>query len=240
MSRLNPLFYAILLLTPVSPAIGEEFTEQSDMPELLDLTEQDNLSRNNLLDLLEKTGIDAEEHPELCRALGEGSPIPVEDQIRRRQEIINSIPSIMPVKPGFGYFSSSFGSRHSSFSTSKQFHKGIDIAGQEGTEIFAPADGIVRYASKYGRYGNYISIVHGYGLVSKFAHASQLLVKAGQYIHKGDKIALMGSTGRVTGTHLHYEIWLNDHVVDPLRFMLDRPNNLVAQTKEISNAESSP
>ena len=100
-------------------------------------------------------------------------------------------------------------------------HKGIDIAAATGEPILAPARGVVRFAGNRGNgYGNMVEVDHGYGYVTRFAHASRLLVHTGQTVKRGDIIALVGATGLVTGPHLHYEIELDGRQVDPLNFIV--------------------
>ncbi len=190
-----------------------------------DLSQADNESKIAFLEMLDKVTLDPREHPEIARALGDYGDLTVREQIARRKEILDSVPTLRPCKKADAYLSSDFGERQISLSPTKQFHKGIDLAGAIGTAIYAPADGIVRYAKTYGRFGNYVSIVHGLGIVTKFAHIEEILVKAGQFVRRGEKIATMGRTGRVTGTHLHYEVWLNDQAVDPMRFMIEMPES---------------
>ena len=89
-----------------------------------------------------------------------------------------------------------------------------------GASIEAPANGIVTSAQWETGYGNVVIIDHGYGIVTKFAHCSKLLVRAGQRVRRGDKVALVGNTGLATGPHLHYEVHVNGKPVDPLRYVL--------------------
>jgi murein DD-endopeptidase MepM/ murein hydrolase activator NlpD len=201
-----------------------------------DLSQADNDSKITFLELLDRVQLDPKEHPEIARALGDFGYLTVREQIVRRKEIADSVPSLRPCKKAEAYFSSDFGERQLDFSPTKQFHKGIDLAGPIGTAIYAPADGIVRYAKPYGRFGNYISIVHGLGIVTKFAHIEETLVKAGQFVRRGEKIATMGRTGRVTGTHLHYEVWLNDQALDPERFMIEMPGSNQQETVSVAGA----
>ncbi len=201
-----------------------------------DLIQADNESKIDFLELLDRVRLDPKEHPEIARALGDFGDLTVREQIVRRKEIADSVPSLRPCKIAEAYLSSDFGERQLDFNPTKQFHKGIDLAGPIGTAIYAPADGIVRYAKPYGRFGNYISIVHGLGFVTKYAHIEETLVKAGQFVRRGEKIATMGRTGRVTGTHLHYEIWLNDQALDPERFMIEAPGSPQQETVSVVGA----
>ena len=97
------------------------------------------------------------------------------------------------------------------------YHKGVDLAGWHKTEIFAPADGTVLRAGRNGGYGNFIELQHKNGFVTRFGHLNKINVKKGQTVTKNDVIGLMGSTGRSTGTHLHYEVLLNDKHVNPVK-----------------------
>ena len=99
-------------------------------------------------------------------------------------------------------------------------HEGIDVQAPAGTPIEAPAAGIVTSAGWSTGYGNTITIDHGFGLVTRYAHASRLLVRAGQRVKRGERIALVGNTGLATGPHLHYEVHVNGKPVDPLRYVL--------------------
>jgi murein DD-endopeptidase MepM/ murein hydrolase activator NlpD len=104
-------------------------------------------------------------------------------------------------------------------------HEGIDLAAPAGTPIAAPAAGVVVGVQWEEGYGNYVTIDHGYGVVTRYAHCSRILVVRGQHVQRGQKIALVGSTGEATGPHLHYEVWINGHAVDPKGFML--PENVI-------------
>lgn len=114
-----------------------------------------------------------------------------------------------------GWISSFFGMRYDPFTGRKAWHAGVDIAGKEGAEIKALAGGIVSFASTKGNYGQTVEINHGNGLITRYAHSKALLVKPGQLIRKGDTIALLGSSGRSTGPHLHLEVHQNGIAVDP-------------------------
>ena len=104
-------------------------------------------------------------------------------------------------------------------------HEGIDVSAPSGTPIEAPAAGVVVSAGWETGFGNCVVLDHGFGVVTKYAHASRLLVRAGQHVKRGERIALVGSTGLATGPHLHYEVHVNGKPVDPLRYVL--PNVVV-------------
>ncbi|MEZ5449725.1 MAG: M23 family metallopeptidase [Thiolinea sp.] len=127
------------------------------------------------------------------------------------------LPSHAPVNKG--YVSSPFGSRRDPFNGRLRSHQGIDFAGPQGTEIHAVAGGVVSFVGRKGGYGIAMEIDHGDGLVSRYAHLSKTLVEQGQVISKAEKIALMGSTGRSTGPHLHLEIMKDGERVDPQLYL---------------------
>ena len=108
-----------------------------------------------------------------------------------------------------GWISSFFGTRYDPFTGRKAWHAGVDIAGKEGAEIKALAGGIVSFANNKGNYGQMVEINHGNGLTTRYAHSKALLVTKGQLVRKGETIALLGTSGRSTGPHLHLEVHEN-------------------------------
>ena len=126
------------------------------------------------------------------------------------------MPSIWPAK---GVISSTFGARQDPVYGGGAFHEGLDIANDTGTTIVATAAGTVTYPAYAGGYGNLIEIDHGNGFITKYGHNSALLVQAGMTVKKGQSIALMGSTGKSTGSHVHYEVRVNGVATDPLLFL---------------------
>ena len=124
-------------------------------------------------------------------------------------------------KPAQGYMTASFGFRRRPATDHWEMHEGLDIAAYHGSKVLAPADGLVEKAEYSPSYGRYIVIDHGYGLKTTFAHASKILVKVGQYVKRGNRIALVGSSGRARGTHLHYEVRLNGVALDPQDYMIN-------------------
>jgi murein DD-endopeptidase MepM/ murein hydrolase activator NlpD len=127
------------------------------------------------------------------------------------------VPGGRPVESG--YISSLYGQRTDPFDGDQAFHAGLDFAGAVGTQVLAVADGIVSHAGPDGGYGRLIEITHGNGYVTRYAHNAKLLVQPGQTLKRGDPIALMGSTGRSTGTHLHFEVLRDGRPVNPLSFV---------------------
>ena len=132
--------------------------------------------------------------------------------------LLASTPSIWPTR---GWLSSRFGYRTSPFSKKKEFHKGIDISARSGSPVLSPANGMVIFNGWRRGYGRVIIMKHAKGFKTKYAHLRKSLVKKGQYIKKGTKIGQVGSSGRTTGPHLHYEVHLNNAPVNPLRYIFN-------------------
>jgi murein DD-endopeptidase MepM/ murein hydrolase activator NlpD len=138
--------------------------------------------------------------------------------LKEQKSILACTPSISPTN---GWFSSGFGYRISPFTNQREFHKGLDIGTRIGTPVIAPADGLVVFAGREGNFGKMLSINHGYNLRTRYGHLHKFRVKKGQYVKRGQIIAEVGKTGRVTGPHLHYEVLLNGVPVNPFRYILD-------------------
>jgi murein DD-endopeptidase MepM/ murein hydrolase activator NlpD len=128
-----------------------------------------------------------------------------------------AVPSSKPVN--LAAFTSGYGVRSDPFRRSAAMHAGIDLAAPQGTAIYATADGVVGRAEWSGGYGNLVEIEHGKGIQTRFGHLSKVLVHPGQRVTRGMLIALMGSTGRSTGSHLHYEVRIDGHAVNPVPFL---------------------
>ena len=141
----------------------------------------------------------------------------IEAKILQQSVLKDMLPNSNPINAA--YNSSSYGWRIDPFNGNKAFHEGLDFTANTGTPIRAAADGIVSSADLGGAYGKLVKIEHGAGLETRYAHASKLLVKAGDRVVKGQIIAEVGSTGRSTGPHLHYEIRLNGESLDPRKYL---------------------
>ena len=128
-----------------------------------------------------------------------------------------SVPSVKPIN--MATFTSGFGVRSDPFRGAAAMHAGIDLAAPSGTAVYATADGMIDRAEWFGGYGNCVEIDHGKGVATRFGHLSRILVHPGQRVHRGDLIALVGSTGRSTGPHLHYEVRIDGHAVNPVPFL---------------------
>lgn len=139
--------------------------------------------------------------------------------LKGRKLQLASTPSILPVR---GWVTSHFGYRIDPFSGRRAFHKGMDISARKGAPIVSPAEGVVSFAGPYGSFGNTVMVFHGYGISTLYAHAEDVLVRAGQRISRGDILGTVGNTGRSTATHLHYEVIVHGVRVDPRKYILDR------------------
>lgn len=133
------------------------------------------------------------------------------------EQTVISIPSMMPVE--HVQFTSTFGVRTDPFRGIAAMHPGVDIPGAVGTPIYATADGMISRAGLTGGYGNMVEIDHGRGLMTRYGHMSKVLVAANTRVHRGQLIGLMGSTGRSTGPHLHYEVRVDGKAVNPMPFL---------------------
>ena len=140
------------------------------------------------------------------------------EAILLKQSVLKeTLPSLYPVN--VPYTSSSYGWRRDPILGKRAFHEGIDFSAAHGESIYATAGGIVKKASRSGAYGKLITINHGGGLQTRYAHLSKILVKSGDIVKKEDLIGNVGNTGRSTGPHLHYEIRLNKHSLDPKQYL---------------------
>jgi murein DD-endopeptidase MepM/ murein hydrolase activator NlpD len=126
-------------------------------------------------------------------------------------------PTGRPVQSG--WISSYFGLRTDPFTGLREYHKGLDFAGKDGEEIYAVASGLVTWSAERFGYGQMVEINHGNGYITRYAHNRANLVKVGDVVTKGQRIALMGSSGRSTGPHVHFEVLKNGRVVDPAKYV---------------------
>jgi murein DD-endopeptidase MepM/ murein hydrolase activator NlpD len=170
-----------------------------------------NLSEKDLQDQIEVLTRQLEQRSERLSFL--------ESQLLQQSLSKNAMPSGRPVNAA--YNSSSFGWRVDPFTGQMAFHEGLDFMAESGTPIHAAAGGIVVSAEGTPDYGKLVKIDHGSGVETRYAHASQLLVKAGDRVEKGQLIARVGNTGRSTGAHLHFEVRVNGVALDPRRYLQD-------------------
>ena len=182
----------------------------------------------------EERSLPKESNPQVSLVMNiEHGLVWLDRQANREQQILDNLtetaeervdrwaatPSIWPVK---GHITSKFGPRISPFTGKKAFHSGLDIGSPRGREVKSPASGKVVVAAYDTRMGNFIRINHGHGIETTFGHLSKILVKYGNTVKRGDVIGLVGSTGKFsTGPHLHYQVAVNDKVVNPVQYILD-------------------
>lgn len=140
----------------------------------------------------------------------------IKDTVDRNQVKLSSTPTGWPVR---GYVTDGFGTRSDPFGGGREIHSGLDISTTFGTAIETTADGIVIFAGSYAGYGNVVVIDHGYGITTRYGHMSRIDVTPGQRVHRGMQIGAVGSTGRSTGPHCHYEVRLHDRPVNPLNYL---------------------
>lgn len=131
---------------------------------------------------------------------------------------ISSTPAIAPAK---GVLTSGFGVRADPITGGRASHPGVDIASYPGAPVVAPADGVVMKAGRNGGLGKAVSLSHGFGITTRFGHLSRIAVEPGTQVHRGDVLGYVGSTGRATGYHLHYEVRVDGNPVNPLGYILE-------------------
>ena len=135
-----------------------------------------------------------------------------------QRNLLSSTPAITPTK---GWVTSRFGYRISPFTGLREFHKGLDIAARKGTPVISTADGIVTFRGSKGMLGKTLVIDHRHGMITRYAHLSTMLKKRGESVKRGDVIGKVGSSGRSTGPHLHYDVKLNSVSVNPEKYIID-------------------
>lgn len=138
--------------------------------------------------------------------------------IENQRLLLAATPSIWPAR---GWLSSTFGFRISPFTGEREFHKGIDISAPQNHPVVTPADGIILFTGWKPGYGKTMTVMHGREFVTRYAHLERMLARKGNRVRRGEKIALVGSSGRSTGPHLHYEVIRNGVPVNPLHYLID-------------------
>jgi murein DD-endopeptidase MepM/ murein hydrolase activator NlpD len=140
----------------------------------------------------------------------------VRDGVERRHALASATPSVWPVA---GWLTSAYGSRRDPITRDADFHPGLDISADYGQPVLATGDARVGSAAPNGAYGNMVVLDHGFGIVTKYGHLSRFAVHAGDEVKRGTVIGYVGSTGRSTGAHLHYEIWMNGRLTNPMTLL---------------------
>jgi murein DD-endopeptidase MepM/ murein hydrolase activator NlpD len=142
----------------------------------------------------------------------------VQTDVDKRNALAAATPSIWPAH---GWLTSTMGSRRDPIDGDRDYHAGLDIAADRGSPVYATADGVVTQAAREGAYGQLVIVDHGYGLETRYGHLSAYKVKPGDQVKRGDVLGLVGSTGRSTGSHLHYEVRVNGRLLNPLQLLLN-------------------
>lgn len=150
-------------------------------------------------------------------------------QLEENADLLASTPSIFPAN---GQVTSGFGYRRSPFTAKRELHQGLDIGAPKGTEVVATADGVIAYAGSKGMLGRTIIIDHGHGIVTRYGHLYKILKTGGEKVKRGDVIARIGTSGRSTGYHLHYEVRINGIPVNPEKYI----DPVVARSASDNNA----
>ncbi len=158
------------------------------------------------------------------------------DQLNMYRIAAEKAPFALPVHSAFRY-TSGFGYRHDPKNGSRRMHNGVDFAGAYGTPLYATADGVVVHAGWMSGFGKLVKIKHAFGIQTYYAHTSRILVKEGQRVSRGDHIADMGNTGRVTGTHLHYEVRVAGKPVNPMTY-IKAANNVFKEQNQRARLKS--
>ena len=140
----------------------------------------------------------------------------VRDSVERRHALAAATPSVWPVA---GWLTSHYGNRKDPITQNADFHPGLDISADYGQPVVATGDATVSGAGANGAYGNMVTLDHGFGIVTKYGHLSRIAVMGDQRVKRGDVIGYVGSTGRSTGSHLHYEIWMNGRLTNPMTLL---------------------
>ena len=208
LQRLDALGARLTKLTGMKPE-EFQFSQPPAQGGPLVMFPEKEMSENGLNQQLERLGHVINDRSDKLQAL---ETLLLQNQLSRKL-----LPSIPPVHTGF--YSSNFGWRIDPFTGANAMHEGVDFVADAGTPIYASAGGVVDYAGLDAAYGNMVEIDHGNDIVTRYAHASKILVKVGQVVRRGQEIAEVGSTGRSTGNHLHFEVRYKGIAQNPVRFL---------------------
>ena len=213
LQRLDSLGARLTKLTGMKPE-EFQFSQPPAQGGPLVLFPKDKMSENGLNEQLDRLSHVINDRSDKLQAL---ETLLLQNQLSRKL-----LPSIPPVHTGF--YSSNFGWRIDPFTGANAMHEGVDFVADAGTPIYASAGGVVDYAGLDASYGNMVEIDHGNDIVTRYAHASKVLVKVGQVVRRGQEIAEVGSTGRSTGNHLHFEVRYKGIAQNPVRFLQKSPS----------------
>jgi murein DD-endopeptidase MepM/ murein hydrolase activator NlpD len=211
-----------------SPDAGEGGAESMSRAALLDAVQQRSgrlmESVNRDLEVLGQEIVSRERSlQELKRYLDE------------KRSLLASTPTITPAS---GLVTASYGYRRSPFTGQREVHEGLDIAAPYGTPVVATADGIVTFVGPLAAYGHVVFVNHSHGFATFYAHNSRYQVKEGQAVRRGDVLAYVGTSGRTTGPHVHYEVHVNGSIVNPLKYIVDTSTLKFAGEDQAASGES--
>lgn len=156
--------------------------------------------------------------------------------VEEKASVLAATPTILPVK---GLITAGYGYRKSPFTGQRELHEGLDIAAPYGTPIMAAADGIVTFAGPLAGYGNTVFVDHGHGFATFYGHCSSYRVREAQRVRRGEVIAFVGTTGRTTGPHVHYEVHVNGIISNPMKYAVDTSGTRFAGDAETEKEGSS-
>lgn len=201
------------------------------------------LSRTALLDALrQRTGRLVDWVNRDLLALGEEltsrerSLLELKAFIDEKTSVLAATPTILPVK---GVVTAGYGYRKSPFTGQRELHEGLDIAAPYGSPIMATADGVVTFAGPLAAYGNVVFVDHGYGFSTFYGHCSSYRMRQGQRVRRGEVIAYVGTTGRTTGPHVHYEVHVNGVITNPMKYVVDTPGTRMVGETETERGDPS-
>lgn len=199
---------------------------QLENVQLMNTAVNDLYERSELIEsVMDTIGVEIKKTASVQNQANSGGPFVPDNEIsydgllHQVDDYLKTIRAIPLGRPVSGKISSRFGKRTDPVNKKKAIHEGVDIKGKRGDRILATANGKVIKAMKNGGYGNYVEIDHGNGYITAYGHMQNYLVKKGEYVKQGQVIGQVGSSGRSTGPHLHYEIQLNKKPIDPAKFM---------------------
>ena len=216
--RDDKVYRSVFDLSPLPSSVREAGYGGSDIPYV-------GLASNGNNAMVNKTAFNLQKLSTQAKVQS-GSLFDLYAKARSQQRLIASKPSIQPISPADSFrITSTFGFRWDPFTNQRRMHQGLDLAGEIGLKIFATGDGIVISAEdgKNG-YGREVVIDHGFGYISRYAHLQKIDVRKGQVIKRGQYLGRLGSTGRSTGPHLHYEIMYDLKTVNPRLFYFENLN----------------
>tara|TARA_E500000305_G_scaffold107965_2_gene109213 strand:- start:571 stop:1272 length:702 start_codon:yes stop_codon:yes gene_type:complete len=221
LAKLLPCLVAAGALLGNAPAMAKETATPAPMEGIIAL---DNLAAGKIGDVKPAGSEEFRELFASWEALEQGGRVDKSGNILAAPQANVAVPSRMPVEEM--RMSSSYGMRDHPVLRQRKQHNGVDLAAPRGTPVYATADGMVGVAKYWGSYGNYVQIEHGGELETRYGHLSAYTVQAGDMVSKGDLIGYVGSTGRSTGPHLHYEVRIDGEPVNPIPYMVAHAEDL--------------